>query len=139
MNFPPTKIKRRTQPRFCQTFRFILGVQKYIVLCIDRFSKFPSAKITSSISSKTIIEFLQGYIFLHGIPYSVRVDHASCFTNQNLKLFCDSNNIKIIFCTVEDHRSNGLVEKLVHTVKIKLLAMAHETQKRTFLETTGFR
>ena len=48
------------------------------------------------------------------------VDHAT--SSQDFKLFCDSNNIKIIFCTVSDHRSNGLVEKLVHTVKIKLLA-----------------
>ena len=107
------------------------GSNKYILLCIDRFSKFPSAKITSSTSSKTVIEFLQDYIFLHGIPYSIRVDHATCFTSQDFKSFCDSNNIKIIFCTVGDHRSNGLVEKLVHTVKVKLLAISKEHHKTT--------
>ena len=37
------------------------GNNKYILLCIDRFSKFPSAKITSSTSSNTVIEFLQDY------------------------------------------------------------------------------
>ena len=97
------------------------GSNKYILLCIDRFSKFPSAKITSSTSAKTVIEFLQDYIILHGIPYSIRVDHATCFTSQDFKLICDSNNIKMIFCTVGDHRSNGLVEKLLHTVKINYL------------------
>ena len=107
------------------------GSNKFILLCIDRFSKFPAAKITSSTSAKTAIEFLQDYIFLHGIPYSIRVDHATCFTSQDFKLFCDSNKIKIIFCTVGDHRSNGLVEKLVHTVKIKLLAISQEHQKCT--------
>ena len=107
------------------------GSNKYILLCIDRFSKFPSAKITSSTSSKTVIEFLQDYIFLHGIPYSIRVDHATCFTSQDFKSFCDSNNIKIIFCTVGDHRSNGLFEKLVHTVKVKLLAISKEHHKTT--------
>ena len=107
------------------------GPNKYILLCIERFSKFPSAKITSSTSAKTVIEFLQDYIFLHGITYSIREDHATCFTSQNFKLFCDSNNIKIIFCTVGDHRSNGLVKKLVHTVKIKLLAISQEHQKCT--------
>ena len=107
------------------------GSNKYILLCIDRFSKFPSAKITSSTSSKTVIEFLQDYIFLHGVPYSIRVDHATCFTKQDFKSFCDSNNIKIIFCTVGDHRSNGLVEKLVHTVKVKLLAISKEHHKTT--------
>ena len=43
-------------------------------------------------------------------------------------IWCDSNNIKLIFCT-GDHRSNGLVEKLVNTAKIKLLAMSQEAQK----------
>ena len=107
------------------------GSNKYILFYIDRFSKFPSAKTTSSTSTKTVIEFLQDYIFLHGIPYSIRVDHATFFTSQDFKLFCDSNNIKIIFCTVGDHRSNGLAEKLVHLVKIKLLAISKEHQKCT--------
>ena len=100
------------------------GSNQYILHCIDRFSKFFSAEITSSTSAKTVLEFLQDYIFLHGIRYSIRMDQASCFTSQDFKLFCDSNNNKIIFCTVGDHRSNGLVEKLTHTVKVKLLAIS---------------
>ena len=90
---------------------------KYILFCIDRFSKFPSAKITSTTSSNTLIEFVQDYFYLKGNPNSILVDHASCFTSQDVKLFCNSFNIKLIFCTVGDHRSCGLVEKLVHTVK----------------------
>ena len=107
------------------------GKNKYILLYIDRFSKFPLVKIKSSTSSNTVIEFLQDYSYLHGIPNSIRVDHASCFSSQDFKLFCNSFNIKLIFCTVGDHRSNGLVEKLAHTVKIKLLAMSLDQQKPT--------
>ena len=107
------------------------GKNKYILLCIERFSKFPSAKITSSTSSNTVIEFLQDYFYLHGNPNSIRVDHASCFTSQDFKVFCNSFNIKLIFCTVGDHHSNGLVEKLLHTVKIKLLAISLEQRKPT--------
>ena len=44
-----------------------LGTKKYILVCVDRFSKFPSAQITSSTSSKSIIKFLSKYIALHGI------------------------------------------------------------------------
>ena len=53
------------------------------------------------------------------------------FFSQDFKLFCNSFNIKLIFCTVGDHRSNGLVEKLVHTVKVYLLAMSLKQQKST--------
>ena len=113
------------------------GINLYFLLCIDRFSKFPVAKITSSTSSKTFIDFVQDYIFLHGIPYSIRVGPAYCFTSQDFKLFCDSNKFRLIFCTVGDHRSNGLFEKLVHTVKIKLMAMTQETQKCTLQDSVS--
>ena len=104
--------------------------QKHFTLIRSIFKIF-FGKIFSSTSARTVIEFLQDYIFLHGLPYSKKVDPASCFISQDLKLFCNSNNIKIIFCTVGDHRSNGLVEKLVHTVKIKLFVMSQEQQKCT--------
>ena len=50
---------------------------------------------------------------------------------SGFKIFCGSNNFKITFCTVGDHRSNGLLERLAHTVKTKLLAMPQEQQKYT--------
>ena len=93
--------------------------------------KLPSAKITSSTSFNTVMEFLQDYFYLHGSPFSIRFDHAPCFISHDFKLFCDSNNFKLLFCTVGDHRSNSLVEKLVHTVKIKLLALSLDQQKPT--------
>ena len=107
---------------------FNWGMNEYLLLCINRFSNCPSAKIKNYTSSNTVIEFLHEF-YLHGFPISIRVVHASCFTSQDFKLFCDSNNIKLIFQTVGKYRSNGLVEKLVHTVQIKLLAMTFEHQK----------
>ena len=119
MNFLLTGTQRRFQPRLCRFFRFTAGTNKNILLCIGRFSKFPSAEITTSTSSKTVIEFLQDKYNSPRHTYLIRVDQASCFTSQGFKLVCDSNKIKITFRTVENHRSNGLVEKLVHIVKIK--------------------
>ena len=78
---------------------------------MDRFSKFPSAKITSSASSKTVIDFLTDYIHLQIQFASITLRVLSA---QVLNLL---NFINIIFCFVSDHRSNGLVEKFVHTVK----------------------
>ena len=37
------------------------GKNKYLLLCIDRFSKFSSAEITSSTSSNTAVELLQDF------------------------------------------------------------------------------
>ena len=70
---------------------------KNILHCIDRSSEFPSAKITSSTSAKTVINFLTDYVLLHGNQNTISVDYASCFTGIFLKLFCDSKITNNIF------------------------------------------
>ena len=100
------------------------GKQKYILLCIDRFTKFPSAKIVNNTSANSVISFPNDYRHLHGFPRKIRVDHGSCFLSHNFQNFCEKFNIEIIYCTVRDHRSNRLVERLVYTIKSKLLAMS---------------
>ena len=58
------------------------GNNKYILLCIDRFTKFPSAKIVNNTSTKKVISFLNDYFHLHGFPRKIRVDHGSCFLSS---------------------------------------------------------
>ena len=48
-----------------------------------------------------------------------------------LIFFFEKLNIENFYCTKGDHRSNGLVERLVHTVKIRFLAIFYELPKLT--------
>ena len=105
------------------------GKQKYILLCIDRFTKFPSAKNVSNTSANSVISFLNDLCHHHGFPRKIRVDHGSCFLSHDYTNFFKKFIIEIIYCTVGDHRSNGLVERLVYTIKSKLLAMSFELPK----------
>ena len=76
-----------------------------------------------------MIFFLNDYCNLRGFLRKIRVDHGSCFLSSDFKNFCEKFNIEIIYCTFGDHRSNGLVERLVYTIKSKLLAMSFELPK----------
>ena len=105
------------------------GNAKYLLLCIDRFSKFPSAKVVNNTSTSSILIFMRDYCHLRGFPKSIRADHGSCFTSLDFRNFCEKNNINLILCTVGDHRSNGVVERLIYTVKAKLLAMSFNDPK----------
>ena len=105
---------------------------KYLLLCIDRFSKFPSAKVVNNTSASSILTFMTDYCHLHGFPKSIRADHGSCFISFDFRNFCEKNNINLILCTVGDHRSNGVVERLIYTVKAKLLAMWFNDPKPSF-------
>ena len=105
------------------------GNSKYLLLCIDHFTKFSSAKVVNNTSASSILSFMSDCCHLHGFPKSIRVDHGSCFISNDFRNFCEKNNINLILCTVGDHRSNGVVERLIYTVKAKLLAMSFNEPK----------
>ena len=53
------------------------------------------------------------YIEIHGIPRPIRLDQAKCLVGNQVKIFCNKNNIDIIEAPVNDHRIIGLVERLI--------------------------
>ena len=71
-------------------------------------------------SAKKIIKFLRSYVRSHGIPVSIRTDHGSGFKCEVVKEFCKSRGIKHVITAVGDHRSCGLVERSIQTIKRKL-------------------
>ena len=92
----------------------------FLLVAIDRFSKFPSVLITKTTGAKKVIKFLKSHIQFHGLPHSIRTDHGSGFKNDLVQQFCFSRGIKHIFSPVGDHRGSGLVERMIQTIKRKL-------------------
>ena len=80
-------------------------------------------------SASSILSFMSDYCHLHGFPKSTRVDHGSSFFSNDFRNFCENNNINLILCTVGDHRSNGVVQRLICTVKAKLISMSFNEPK----------
>ena len=66
------------------------------------------------------------YIETHGIPRSIRLDQAKCLVGNQVKTFCNKNNIEIIEAPVNDHRAIGLVERLIQTIKNRLACIKEE-------------
>ena len=57
-----------------------------------------------------------------GIPRSVRLDQARCQTGQQINAFCSrQNNIQLIETPIHDHGAIGLVERLIQTIKNRLV------------------
>ena len=96
-----------------------MGIKKYI------HKKY----ITSSTSAKSIINLLRKCIALHGIPRKIRTDQGSGFISKEVQEFCQEQNINVIFSPVGGHRATGLVERLIRTIKERLLVMAQENPK----------
>ena len=92
----------------------------YILVAIDRFSRFPSAIVHPNCDTPTTINFLQKYCEFHGIPRNIRCDQAQTFKAKAFDLICKNKNIKLIFSPTHDHRARGMVERLIQTIKRRL-------------------
>ena len=51
----------------------------YILVGVDRFSRFPSAKVLANNKADTIINFMQTHTVNHGVPRNIRCDQAQGF------------------------------------------------------------
>ena len=96
------------------------GFMIFLLVAIDRFSKFPSVLISKTTGANKVTKFLDSYIRVHGLPRSIRTDHGSGFKNHLVQEFCSNRGIKHILSPVGDHRGSGLVERSIQTIKKKL-------------------
>ena len=99
----------------------------YILVTIDRYSRYPHAETYNNCDTDTAINYLKEYIKFHGIPGSVRCDQAQAFKAKNFEMFCKDNNIRLILAPTGDHRGTGTVERLIETIKRRLAAINVDT------------
>ena len=83
----------------------------YILICIDRFSKYPSAEIFENANASNLKNFSDKYIHIHRVPRSLRIDQARCLISNQVKNFCMKNSITLVPAPANDHRAIGLVER----------------------------
>ena len=81
--------------------------RKYVLVATDRFSRWPSAMVTTTNTSDKVLKFLDKYITHHGVPLKIHVDQGSCFTSNKFKSFCNKEGIELMYSPVIDHRGTG--------------------------------
>ena len=119
----PTEPNQEVQLDFAGPFCNGKNAKTYLLVAVDKFSKFPSVFITKSTNAGKVIKFLEGYTSLHGTPKLIKTDQFSSFKSKELENYCKSNNIEQAFCPVDDHRANGAVERCIQSIKRRLGAM----------------
>ena len=60
---------------------------------------------------------MEQYITLNGLAQTIRTDKGTAFTGKELRDFCNSLNIKLIYGTPCFHTPTGLVERGIKTLK----------------------
>ena len=93
----------------------------YLLLSMDRFSKWPEASLCKTTEDQTAVRFLEQYISLNGVPKTIRTDKAAAFTGRTFIEFCKNHRIKLTHGTPYIHTPTRLVERGVRTLKEFLL------------------
>ena len=60
----------------------------YILLSMDRFSKWPAACFCRSTDGEAAVKCLEQYINLNGVPKTIRTDKATAFTGRLFREYC---------------------------------------------------
>ena len=89
----------------------------YILVVVDRFSKWPTAQICKNTDSRTVLKFLAKHCSENGTPRSIRTDNGCCFENNEFRKFCNRKNIKRIRCAPNLHTGTSQVERTIRTIK----------------------
>ena len=105
--------------------------KKYVLVATDRFSRWPSAMVTTTNTSDKVLKFLNKYISHHGVPRKIHVDQGSCFTSNKFKSFCNEEGIELIYSPVNDHRGTGSVERTIGSLKNFVLTYATEKEHKS--------
>lgn len=107
---------------------FLQKFDKYFLIIVDSFSRYIDIYQVSSTNAKETVKKLRHIFSIFGLPDELVSDNGPPFIGEVYKNFCLSNGIKCTFSPPLHPRSNGTVEKQVHTVKQFLVKRYHEAQ-----------
>ena len=122
----PKEPNESIQLDFWGPINYLKESKKYVLVAVDRFSRWPSAMVCNSNRSDKIIKFLKAYIIAHGVPRQIRVDQGTNFMSKEVKAFCHEQGIEILTSPVNDHRATGCVERTIGSIKNSVLTYARE-------------
>ena len=105
---------------FAGPFKIARSTKKYLIVSVDSKTRWQDAKILRAPTTRKVIELLQRYIADNGSPKQFRIDPGTAFTSNEFPKFCEKYFIKHVKCPVNDHKSNGKVERVIRTINERL-------------------
>ena len=110
----------------------LLSVEKTKFLTIvDSFSKHAQAYEVKNQNAITIVNKLMKYFSHYGIPHEITADNGREFNNKILINYLNFRKININFTSVDNPKSNGIIERF-HSTLIEHLRILN--QNKTFKE-----
>ena len=85
--------------------------KKYLLVMVDKFTKWIEAKPVKTTESGPVIDFISGVVHHYGVPHSIITDNGSNFTADDVKTWCSKMGIMLDYASVYHPQTNGQVER----------------------------
>ena len=83
--------------------------KKYLLVMVDKFTKWIEAKPVKTVESGLVIDFISRVIHHYCIPHSIITDNGTNITADEVKLWCSNMGIKLDYAFVYHPQTNGQV------------------------------
>ena len=84
--------------------------QKYLLVMVDKFTKWIEAKPVKTAESGPVIDFILEVLHCYSVPHSIITDNGSNFTAKEVKAWCGKMVSKLDYASVYHPQTNGQVE-----------------------------
>ncbi len=102
---------------------------KYIVVAIDYFTKYPEARALTNANAKSVANFIyEDIICRHGCPRRIISDRGTHFNNQVIERLLERFKIRHNLSTPYHPKTNGLVERFNKTLCESLAKLNEERE-----------
>ena len=85
--------------------------QKYLLVMVDKFTKWIEAKPVKTAESGPVIGFIFGVVHHYDAPHNIITNNDTNFTADKVKLWCSKMGIKLDYALVYHPQTNGQVER----------------------------
>src|SRR6266545_1940755 len=102
---------------------------KYIVVAIDYFTKYPEARVLANANAKNVANFIyEDIISRHGCPRKILSDRGTHFNNQVIEKLLERFKIRHNLSTLYYPKTNELVERFNKTLCESLAKLNEERE-----------
>ncbi|CAB3998539.1 Transposon Tf2-9 poly [Paramuricea clavata] len=99
-----------------------LPTGEYLLVVVDRYSRFPEVEIVHSTRASTVIPKLDKIFAVHGIPTLLKSDNGPPFNGKEYQRYLTALGIKAIFSTPKWPQGNAEVERFMQPLGKSLKA-----------------
>ena len=94
---------------------------KYLLTCIDVYSRFIFAKPLKNKSGPEVFEAIKELFEENGMPKNINLDLGKEFIYKPFKEYCERNGIELWFSDTEQENKNAIIERFHRTLRGMIL------------------